>query len=327
MFFDDPLLDEFGTSPLAYTNAGGLTLGEVQAVSAVARGGDATEFYDAWVAMGDRLVAQAGAARDANQLATARSLFLQAANCYPPAYHPLYGLPVDPRLPVAFAKQIAAFETGLAIGKHPAEKIAIPFEGATLPAYLVRAAGRETETRPLLILTNGYDATVVEMYFASALAATQRGYHCLFFDGPGQGAPLIQQGVHLRADWETVIRAVVDIALTLPNVDTARIALSGWSLGGYLSLRGATGEPRLAACIADPGLWGPLAVFFGANEVSTDAAVTQLETISASSPRAKWSLIQRGYLVHGVNSLEALYSELLKYVWTAAFRISLVRRS
>jgi 3-deoxy-D-manno-octulosonic-acid transferase len=29
------------------------------------------------------------------------------------------------------------------------------------------------------------------MYFASAFAATQRGYHCLFFDAPGQGAPLI----------------------------------------------------------------------------------------------------------------------------------------
>ena len=58
----------------------------------------------------------------------------------------------------------------------------------------------------------------------------------------------------IRPDWESVIGPVVDFALTLPGVDTDRIALSGWSLGGYLALRGASGEPRLAACIADPGL-------------------------------------------------------------------------
>jgi hypothetical protein len=313
VFFTDELLDEFGTSPLGYTSAGGLTLGEVRAVSNVARDGDASAFHDAWVAAGDRLATLADEAKNAGQMATARALYIKASHCYPPAYHPLYGLPVDPRLPAAFAKQIAAFEAGLAIGAYPAEKIAIPFEGATLPAYLVRAVGCETETRPLLVLTNGYDATVVEMYLANAVAATERGYHCLFFDGPGQGAPLIQQGVHLRPDWETVVRAVIDVAVTLAGVDTSRIALSGWSLGGYLSLRAATGEHRLAACIADPGLWGPLSVFFGAAKVDPQAGIAQLKKIATSSPRAQWSLVQRGYFVHGVSSLESLFLELQKY--------------
>ena len=131
----------------------------------------------------------------------------------------------------------------------------IRFEGTTLPAYLVPATGHENETRPLLILTNGYDASVTDLYFASAVAASRRGYHCLIFDGPGQGEMLIQQGVHLRPDWEKVIGSVVDFALTLPNIDPKRIALSAWSLGGYLAVRAASGEHRLAACIADPGLF------------------------------------------------------------------------
>jgi dienelactone hydrolase len=58
-----------------------------------------------------------------------------------------------------------------------------------------------------------------------------------------------------RPDWETVVRAVVDFALTLPGVNRSRIALAGWSFGGYLAPRAASGEPRLAALIADPGQW------------------------------------------------------------------------
>ena len=71
--------------------------------------------------------------------------------------------------------------------------------------------------RPLLILTNGYDGVLTDMYFASAVAATRRGYHCLVFDGPGQGGMLYEQGVTMRPDWETVVAAVVDFALTQPH--------------------------------------------------------------------------------------------------------------
>src|SRR5205809_5713870 len=91
--------------------------------------------------------------------------------------------------------------------------------------------GREHETRPLLIGTNGYDATATEMYFAFGLAAAERGYHCLLFDGPGQGKLLIEEGVPIRADWEHVVTPVVDLALGLDGVDHDGIALTGWSLG------------------------------------------------------------------------------------------------
>ncbi|WP_247895541.1 S9 family peptidase [Azospirillum sp. TSH58] len=124
-----------------------------------------------------------------------------------------------------------------------------------LPGRFIPAEGFETRVRPLIVFTNGYDATITDLYFASAVAASRRGYHCLLFDGPGQGAMLYEHNVPLRPDWETVIGAVVDFAETLPLVDAARIALSGWSLGGHLAPRGASGEPRIAALIADPGTW------------------------------------------------------------------------
>src|SRR5262249_38942446 len=136
------------------------------------------------------------------------------------------------------------------------EAVSIPYEHTEMPGYLVRARGREHETRPLLIGTNGYDATVTEMYFAFAAAAADRGYHCLFFDGPGQGKLLIDGGVPMRSDWERVVTPVVDFALGLDGVDHDRIALTGWSLGGDPAPRGASAGHRLSACIADPGFDG-----------------------------------------------------------------------
>jgi alpha-beta hydrolase superfamily lysophospholipase len=149
------------------------------------------------------------------------------------------------------------------------------------------------------------------MYFACAVAVARRGWHCLIFDGPGQGELLIEQGVPIRPDWESVIRPVVDVALTLPGVDAGRIALSGWSLGGYLALRAASGEPRLAACIADPGLravltreaLGRFGVQIADAAAPGSAIGAALEALLKTNARMRWSLVQRGLWVHGVESL------------------------
>jgi alpha-beta hydrolase superfamily lysophospholipase len=188
----------------------------------------------------------------------------------------------------------------------------IPFEGVSLPAWLIPAEGRSQEVRPLLILTNGYDATLTDMYFASAVAAARRGYHSLVFDGPGQGEMLYEHGLRLRPDWENVVRAVVDFACAQPIVDAARIALGGWSLGGFLAPRAASGEHRLAACIADPGLWSiaggfrDFAVRLGAAPEAVsdlgaidEAVLDRLEQTIRSDRKLRWSVVQRGFWVHG----------------------------
>ncbi len=316
LLFRNDLHDEFGTWPLGYIPAGGADFGEVRAVAEAVGDGDDGAFHDAWVAAGDRQAAEAEAALAGGRIASARDLFLRAAVSYGASYHPLFGAPVDPRLADAFARQIAAFETGLGLGPEPVVRVDVPLDGATMPAYFAPAVGRTGRKGPLLILTNGYDGTVTDMYFASVVAATRRGYHCLFFDGPGQGDMLIRQGVPLRPDWETVIRPVVDHALSLPQVDPERIALSGWSLGGHLALRAATGERRLAAVIADPGLWsmvagfGALAAKLGlkgdvaAAARDGDAALLGgLEAAIAASPQLRWTFRQRGFWVHGVSTL------------------------
>jgi dienelactone hydrolase len=314
--FKNDLHDEFGLWPAAYIPYGGADLGEIIAVAQAVGDGDDDAFHRAWMAAGDRLVTDAEEAVRAGRSASAREGFLRASAFYGTAYHPLYGAPADPRLLAAYRKQMAAFDKGLALFDPPVVRSTIPFEGATMAAYFIPAAGRAREVRPLVIFTNGYDATVTDMYFASAVAAGRRGYHTLVFDGPGQGGMLYEQGVPMRPDWETVVAAVVDHAVGLPTVDARRIALSGWSLGGHLAPRAASGERRLAACIADPGQWDIVGSFreaalkLGGSPRSAAAlgemdqsVIDRLWALVEGNPGLHWKIVQRGFWVHGVDNL------------------------
>jgi pimeloyl-ACP methyl ester carboxylesterase len=265
--------------------------------------------------MGKRLVKEADASARNGHAVSAREAYLRGSICYSAAWSPLMGGPVDPRLLEAFRAQRAAFDKAAALMEPPGELLEIPFDGAQLPAYLFRAP-QASGPRPLLIATSGYDSTIYEGFFGQAVPALRRGYHCLLFDGPGQGAVLFEQGVPIRADWESVVNAVVDAVIDVDGVDRDRIALTGWSLGGYLALRGASGEPRLAACIADPGL-----LSIPAGMVSRLRAAGVSEDLIARYPdipddvlkpiaeaihsnRAqRWAVEQRGYWVHGVETL------------------------
>lgn len=317
MLFRNELHEDFGSWPIAYIPYGGADFGEIQAVAEAVGDGDHGAFYEAWVSAGDRLKCEAEAALSAGHKVSARELYLRASVFYAASYHPLYGAPVDPRLLAAFRKQTDALEMGLALSAPTIEPLSIPLSETPMPGYFIPAQGLEHEMRPLIIFNNGYDCTITDTYFASAVAASRRGYHSLLFDGPGQGAMLYEHAIPLRPDWDVVIRAVVDFAVNYPLVDPDRIALSGWSLGGLLAPRGAADEPRIAALIADPGTWSIADGFrrviiqkFGVPaEAAADLAVLDqtlidtMDTFIRSNPVLNWKVVQRGFWVHGVDDL------------------------
>ena len=326
LLFKDDLLDEFGSWPIAYIPYGGADFGEIEAVAKAVGGGDAVRFHEAWVAAGDRFAAEADAAERRGSLVSARELFLRASVFYSTSLHPLFGAPVDPRLLAAYRKEIDALDRGLRLFDPPILPQRIPFEGAAMRAYFVPAAGYAAATRPTIIFTNGYDGTITDMLFASVLAARARGYHSLLFDGPGQGGMLFEHGIPLRPDWETVVSAVVDFALSLPQVNPKKIALSGWSLGGYLAPRAASGEPRLAACIADPGQWAiansfrQVAMMMGAPAAAAadlgtldDALLQKFGAMIAVNKSLKWRVVQRGFWANGQTNLRDYLREIERF--------------
>jgi hypothetical protein len=146
------------------------------------------------------------------------------------------------------------WDRAAALFDPPAERVEIPYEGTTLEGYLFRVDQSRVK-RPLLILNNGSDGPVSAMWELGAAGAVARGYNALTFDGPGQNAALIRQHLYFRPDWEAVITPVVDYALSREEVDPDRVALLGVSQAGYWVPRALAFERRIAAGVADPGVW------------------------------------------------------------------------
>ena len=305
---------------LAHALHGGADFGECITTMQRVAPGDTEAWHREWGATADRIAAIGDACATRGHRTSAASAWLRASTYYRAAYLFLYEHPVPHALKAAFDREIAAFAKAAAAFDPPVAPLEIPYEGTTLPAYF--CSGGEG-TRPLLVCTNGYDSTVCEMYLAFAAAARARGWHCLLFDGPGQGRPLFKQGLFSRPDWENVVRPVIDFALSLPNVDTKRIALSGWSFGGYLGLRGAV-DPRLAACVLDPGLIG---LRQPVRAMLKDLPAAALDNPLAADPalfapyadyvskdlRMRWSVVQRAFMVHGVDSFQAYVAVANQY--------------
>jgi len=322
---DNPMWEAFGNRALVLATDRGADFGEC--VTTVGRVGAGTvdDWYREWVATADRIAAIGDDSAAAGHRVSAREAYYRACNYYRSAYFPLYGAPVDPRLVDAFDKETAVFLKGAALSDIPIEAVEIPFGDKTLPAYFV-TGDDSGAPRPTIVHTNGYDSTIQEMYFAHAPAAIRRGYNVLLFDGPGQGRNLIKDDIHIRPDWENVVRPVIDYALTRPEIDPDKIVLAGWSFGGFLAPRAAAFEHGIAALIADPGQWdeGPalLAKLPLTEEQKVafpdiDPALLEPFEEWLRSPDApsmlRWSLIQRGLWVNGVDSVYDYAVDMFHY--------------
>ncbi|MEV7174437.1 alpha/beta fold hydrolase [Streptomyces sp. NPDC093224] len=307
-------------SHIAY---GGADFGEVVSTGERITEGDYDSWYTEWIATADRVAGEAEKALAAGHRISARDGFLRASNYYRSAEFFLHGNPCDARHDHAYDRSVTCFRAAAALFTPVIEPVEIPYEDTTLPGYLYRVDGSGTP-RPTVIMHNGFDGTAEEMHFFGAMAAVERGYNVLVFDGPGMPGPRHHQGLVFRPDWENVITPVVDFAENLPDVDGSRLALIGISMGGILAPRAAAFEHRLAALIAVDGLYdlGQVAVrnVPGTREEAErllraesapelDAA---FEQAMAHDPIARWA-INHGMYVMGVDTPRAFNASYLDY--------------
>lgn len=209
----------------------------------------------AWSATAERLHAAADATLKEGNHQSALELYLRASTYYRAAEFYLHGNPDDPRIKQLSRNSRNCFAQAASLSIPLIEPISIPYENTALPGYLYRS--QFDGPAATIIVQTGFDGTQEELY-GFAQAARKRGYTVITFEGPGQGAVIREQNIPFRADWENVIRPVIDYVITFPEVDPNNITLYGISFGGYLAPRGAAYDHRIKALIANGGMYDPL---------------------------------------------------------------------
>jgi hypothetical protein len=215
--------------------------------------GDFESWHREFIALAEH-VEQEGWGDDRSSRVTVRDRAFRTASYYRAADFFLHGRPDDPRIAQTWAAATEQFDRAISLMDPPGERVTIRADGFTVPAVFLRAA-RDDTPRPTVLMFNGFDGSQEEMLHLCGMAALERGFNVVTFEGPGQPTVMRQQRLGFRHDWEQVVTPVVDWCDALPAIDASRLALIGVSFGGYLAPRAAAFEPRIGAVVVIDGLF------------------------------------------------------------------------
>lgn len=256
---------------VATLNAGG-TIDEVDRAcrplkELAAQGSDVgtKEFMAAWRAVADQLEDQAVEAEKAGHLRTAGQKYFRASVYVSQAERMQSAR--DTSRNAEYQRSVDLLVRSFELVDPRTTKVEIPYlagpadgqpEGTAtgLPAYFCDASTDGSPT-PVMIVWNGLDSTK-EMMVGSGIHTelAARGISSLMVDCPGAGEALRLRGLTARVDTEAWAAACVDYleerGAEKGGIDTDKIGIVGWSLGGYYAPRAAAYEKRLALCVA----WG-----------------------------------------------------------------------
>ncbi|GAB3295474.1 alpha/beta fold hydrolase [Pseudoclavibacter terrae] len=239
---------------LGSVGAGAGDLGEIFATLAAVEDGKRESWVRAWFARAQATQQLAQVSESSGRAATAAAQWLRASAYYGHALNAIAAIGDTDGYANAFAMHRAAWDRFASLRRVPLEGCSIRYGKGAIPGFLQRPDVPPRDgLSPLLVLVNGSDGTLTDLYATIGAAAAARGYAVLYFDGPGQQSQLVA-GSHFRPDFEAVLTPVIDHALGLPGVDGSRVAVYGVSQAGYWVPRALAFEHRVAAAIVDPGV-------------------------------------------------------------------------
>jgi pimeloyl-ACP methyl ester carboxylesterase len=235
---------------LMVASTGGADVGECLKAAAIIKDNDEESWVREWANLAEKAAQEAGRYVGSGQTINARLAYLRSSNYYSAA---MFYLPSsDARLDRYIELSRETFHRAAELFSPRIEVIEISFEGARLPGYFLSAGQSKM---PTLLIINGGDSHNEEMVHWIGFAAVERGWNCLVFEGPGQWSALqMNPGLHLRADYEVPVKAVIDYLVGRNDVDTDKIAVIGYSLSSQFAPRVAAFDDRICAAISVGGL-------------------------------------------------------------------------
>ena len=153
-----------------------------------------------------------------------------------------------------YDKALKYFNKGFPIRYPNFERVAVPYENTTLPAYFIKGQG-VTGKAPTVVVFDGLDNCKEMSSLFCGLEFSRRGFNTLAIDGPGQGEALRSQKIPSRYDYEVPGTAAYNYVAGRKDVDAGKVAIMGYSFGGYSAPRIAALEPRYAGGVAFGAMW------------------------------------------------------------------------
>jgi pimeloyl-ACP methyl ester carboxylesterase len=246
--FEHPDMDYYLSWMMGREIYDGSSHAELMATAQKIPNGDVQAWHSEWSALAQRVEAEAESALQKGDEETARKTFLRACT-----YHrgPLFIMgQKHPDFYRHWQKMQACFRQAARLNHPLIEPIEVPFQEHTLSGYFWKVDDSQSP-RPTLIVVGGVETWAEDCYFMVGPAGPARGYNVITADLAGQGMNP-DKGLHFGARMEVTAKALVDYALSRPEVDPNRLALFGFSWGGHIAFKAARFDPRLKAMIANP---------------------------------------------------------------------------
>jgi dienelactone hydrolase len=198
-----------------------------------------------WAAMADRVAKVADTAAAEGRTITAGNHYMRAGNYY---YSAERFIPPGEEKMAMYRKALRCYRAALERLYPQIERVEVPYEGQSLPAYFLPAPG--PGPKRTVVLFDGMDNAKEMSVIFAGLDFAKRGINTLAIDGPGQSETLRLRQIYSRPDYEVAGRAAYDYVAARPDVDPKRVVVMGYSFGGYHAPRIAGHDKRYAGCIA-----------------------------------------------------------------------------
>ena len=258
----------------------GADLTDVLKVANVIAPGDYASYSSAFYALANQTKVAAENPYYARNPVNVRDTYFAASNYFRNADFYLHYNWSNPLIDTLWNESLDCFEKANAALPVPGIDIQLPASGDENFTIIARYFSVDPPgtvpcvKRPTIILCNGYDGSQEDMYHNVGVAALERGFNVITYEGPGQPAVRRYQNIGFVPNWETTLTPIVDYLEARDDVDTTKIAYLGFSFGGYLAARAAAFEPRLAALLLDGGVLNVHEAFV--NELSFAPGLTDL---------------------------------------------------
>jgi dienelactone hydrolase len=232
-----------------------------------------TVWKEEWSTMANRVAKAADTAAAEGRQITAGHHYMRAANYYYSAER--FIPPGDEKLAM-YRKALRCWHAALERLYPQIERVEVPYEGQSLPAYFLPAPG--PGPKRTVVLFDGMDNAKEMSVIFAGLDFARRGINTLAIDGPGQSETLRLRKIFSRPDYEVAGRAAYDWVAACPEVDPERVTVMGYSFGGYHAPRVAGMDKRYAGCIALGAMYWQMHSWLTVNHARLDADARKSST-------------------------------------------------